>query len=78
MCLACADAWLPYAVIERVALFLQFSSKLLVEVFVLGNNTKDDSSMNHCSFKLCTSALAGTNTRKYSFMMLKVDSTQSV
>jgi hypothetical protein len=37
MCLACVDAWLSYAVTERGALFLflQFSSKLLVEVFVL-------------------------------------------
>ena len=37
MCLACADAWLAYAVTERGALFLflQFSSKLLLEVFVL-------------------------------------------
>jgi hypothetical protein len=37
VCLACADAWLlSYdAVTERGALFLQFSSKLLLEVFVL-------------------------------------------
>jgi hypothetical protein len=35
VCLARADAWLAYAVTERGGLFLQFSSKLLVEVFVL-------------------------------------------
>jgi hypothetical protein len=47
MCLACADAWLSYAVTERGALFLQFSSKLLVERSLCCFHPTHSSGPNH-------------------------------